>query len=426
MLSKINSQYSIGIIGLGYVGLPLAIEFGKKYKVFAYDTNIKRIKELKNKIDINKEIGLKKFNQSKKLFFTNKINELSKCNIYIVSVPTPINKKNQPNLKLLFSACQKISTILKKKDIVIFESTVYPGLTEEFCVPILEKKSDLIYNKDFFCGYSPERINPGDKLHTLDKVIKITSGSNLKTSLIVDKLYKSIIKSGTFMVSSIKIAEAAKVIENTQRDLNIAFINELAVIFDKMNINTYEVLSAASTKWNFLNFSPGLVGGHCIGVDPYYLTYKSQKLKYNPKLILAGRKINENFANFLISKLFKQMKLKNIKLNKSKFLIMGLTFKENCNDIRNSKVLDITDKLIAKKISFDIYDPLLSKKLVPKKLSNKLITIPKKNYYDVILITVAHQYFIDLGIDKIINFTKEKNIIFDIKNIFNNKHLLKL
>ncbi len=426
MNQKLSIKYSIGIIGLGYVGLPLAIEFAKKYKVFGYDTNLKRIKELKKKVDVNKEIQSKKFNQSKKIIFTNKINELSKCNIYIVSVPTPINKRNKPNLNLLFLACKKISTILTKKDIVIFESTVYPGLTEEYCAPILEKNSNLIYNKDFFCGYSPERINPGDKFHTLDKVTKITSGSNFETALIVDKLYKSIIKSGTFLVSSIKVAEAAKVIENTQRDLNIAFVNELAVIFDKMNINTNEVLSAASTKWNFLNFSPGLVGGHCIGVDPYYLTYKSQKLKYNPKLILAGRKINENFANFLISKLFKQMKNKNIKLYKSKFLIMGLTFKENCNDIRNSKVLDIIDKLTAKKISFDIYDPVLSKKLISKKLSKKIITNPKKNYYDVILITVAHKNFIDLGINKIAKFAKEKNIIFDIKNIFNNKHLLKL
>ena len=419
-------KYKIGIIGLGYVGLPLAIEFGNKFKVFGYDTNLKRINDLKKKNDINKEISKEKFTKSKNLIFTNKFSELKYCNIFIISVPTPIYANKKPNLSLLSSACNKVSSILKKNDIVIFESTVYPGLTEEFCVPILEKKSSLKYNIDFFCGYSPERVNPGDKKHSIDKIVKITSGSNSKTALIVDSLYKSIVKTGTFLVSSIKVAEAAKVIENTQRDLNIAFINELAIIFNKMDININEVLSAASTKWNFLKFYPGLVGGHCIGVDPYYLTYKSLKLNYTPKLILAGRKLNEDFSNFLMTKLFKEMKNKKINVKKSRFLIMGLTFKENCSDIRNSKVLKIISQLSKKKIYFDIYDPNVDKNNVEYKISKNIIKLPKKNYYDIILITVSHNSFINLGINRIKKFAKQKNIIFDIKNIFNDNQLLKL
>jgi len=420
------SLNKIGIVGLGYVGLPLAIEFGKKFNVVGFDTNLNRINKLNKKIDDNNEITKLKFTESKKLTFTNSIDRLSQCNIFIISVPTPILKNKNPDLRILKSACSKVSNLLKKNDIIIFESTVYPGLTEEICVPLIEKISQLKYNIDFFCGYSPERINPGDKKHALNQIIKITSGSNKKTLNIVDKLYSCIIRAGTYRASSIKVAEAAKVIENTQRDLNIAFVNELAIIFDKMNINTNEVLKAASTKWNFLNFVPGLVGGHCIGVDPYYLTFQSKIKKYQPKLILSGREINENFDKFLLTKLFKQMYLKKINISSAKFLIMGLTFKENCKDTRNSKVFKIIQKLQLKKINYEIYDPNVDKILMKKNIANKIIKFPKSNNYDVIIISVAHSHFKKLGFKKVTNFAKNNNIIFDIKNIFPKKNLLRI
>ena len=416
----------IGIIGLGYVGLPLAIEFGKKFDVIGFDTNLNRVDQLKKKIDNNNEISKKKFIESNKLTFSSSIGMLSQCNIFIISVPTPILKNKNPDLRILKSACNKVAKLLKKEDIIIFESTVYPGLTEEVCVPLIENISLLKYNIDFFCGYSPERINPGDKKHSLNQIIKITSGSNRKTLNIVDKLYRSIIKAGTFRASSIKVAEAAKIIENTQRDLNIAFVNELAIIFNKMNIDTADVLKAASTKRNFLNFSPGLVGGHCIGVDPYYLTFKAKSKNYQPKLILAGRNLNENFDKFLLKKLFYQMTLKSFNLSSSKFLIMGLTFKENCNDIRNSKVFKILDKFKSKRINFEVYDPYVDKVLIKKDIANKIIEYPKSNYYDVIIITVAHSHFKNLGFHKIRNFANKKNIIFDVKNIFPNKAILRI
>ena len=426
MKKNFFNYYKIGIIGLGYVGLPLAIEFGKKFEVVGFDTNIKRINNLNKKTDSNNEITKIQFSESKNLSFSNSISKLAHCNIFIISVPTPILKNKNPDLRILKSACLKVSKILKKNDIIIFESTVYPGLTEEICVPLIEKNCQLKYNIDFFCGYSPERINPGDKKHSLSQIVKITSGSNKKTLNIVDKLYSCIIKVGTYRASSIKVAEAAKVIENTQRDLNIAFVNELAIIFDKMGISTLDVLKAASTKWNFLNFSPGLVGGHCIGVDPYYLTFKSLLKKYHPKLILSGREINENFYKYLLIKLFKTMVTKNINISSSKILIMGLTFKENCNDIRNSKVFKIINNFKSKKIYYDIYDPNVDKIMIKKDITNKIINYPKLNYYDVIIITVAHKHFINLGFNKILKFAKKRNIIFDIKNIFPNKKVLKV
>ena len=415
-------MHNIGIIGLGYVGLPLALAFSKKYFIKAFDKDSKRIETLKRNEDINNEV--KKFElikTSKKIFYTKNIYDLEKCNVYIVAVPTPIKKNKKPELKFLYNACIKISQIIKKNDIVIFESTVYPGLTEEYCAKIIEKKSGLKFNKDFFCGYSPERINPGDNIHSISNIIKITSGSTPKISNLIDKIYKDIIKAGTYKVNSIKIAEAAKVIENAQRDINIAFINEISIIFDKIGIDTNQILKAASTKWNFINFKPGLVGGHCIGVDPYYLTHKSLKLGYKPKIILAGRKVNDSMPKYIFSKLREKMKSKNLSFKSTKILVMGITFKENCNDTRNSKVFDLISYLNKYKFKTDVYDPLIH-----KKKSYNLIKFPKKNYYDVIIIAVAHNEFIRLGKKNIINFAKKKNIIFDLKNIFNDKNFLSI
>ena len=412
----LKKNIKIGIIGLGYVGLPLAIEFGKKFKVIGYDQNKSRIKNLKNFIDLNYDIKKEAFEKSKKLLFSDKIDDIAKCNTYIVTVPTPILKNKKPDLSYLKKACINLSVFLKDKDIVIFESTVYPGLTEEFCAPLLQKHSNLIFNKDFFCGYSPERINPNDKKHTLENIVKITSGSNKLTANFVDQLYKKIIKAGTFKVSSIKIAEAAKVIENSQRDLNIAFMNELSIIFNKLGINTNEVLKAASTKWNFLNFSPGLVGGHCIGVDPYYLTYKSQKEGYNPKIISAGRLINDKFTDFVIKKALISAK-KKFKNTKIKFLILGLTFKENCVDYRNSKSIELIKKLRKKNYVTHCFDPLVNRDEFYKKHRFKVLKKIQSNFYHCCIISVAHNEFKKMGNKKIRKFLVEDGIIFDVKNI---------
>ncbi len=410
-----NNDIKITIVGLGYVGLPLALAFSKKYNVIAFDKNKNRIKELKIGFDINKETS-KKILLNSKIFLTSEIKEIKNSNFYIVAVPTPINSNNKPDLRNLKSACLMISKVLKKNDFVVFESTVYPGLTEEFCVPLLEKNNKLRLNKDYYCGYSPERINPGDKKHGIENIVKITSGSNKYSSNKIDKLYKSIINAGTYKASSIKVAEAAKVIENTQRDLNIAFVNELSIIFDKLNLNTTEVLKAASTKWNFLEFYPGLVGGHCIGVDPYYLTHKSIIKGYKPKFILSGRIINNGMSRFVFDKLIQFFKKNKIKLSKINVLIMGMTFKENCADIRNSQVFDILKRLNKYKINFEIYDPWVgSVDKYNKKLIKKL---NKDNYYDAVIITVAHKKFIDIGYKKIQKILKKKSLLFDLKNIF--------
>lgn len=418
-MKKIN----ISIIGLGYVGLPLALEFGKKYNVVGYDLNKERIKQLKNNIDINNDISCNEIRSSNKILFSNNEINISNSNYYIITVPTPIKKNKQPDKSKIFNACKLVGKFLKKNDIVIFESTVYPGLTEEECAPILENISKLKYNKEFFCGYSPERINPGDKIKKLKNIIKITSGSNFQTLNKVDNLYKTIINAGTHKVKSIKIAEAAKVIENAQRDLNIGFVNELSLIFDKMELDTNEILKAANTKWNFLNFKPGLVGGHCIGVDPYYLTYKSQKIGLNPKLILSARSVNDNMPKYIIAKLIKNLKKKRININGSKILILGLTFKENCSDIRNSKVFDIIDIAVKKNAKIDVYDPYVNIESLNLKRKFNFISKPKKNFYDCVLILVGHEYFIkSLGSKKIINYGKKNNVIFDIKNIFPHKN----
>ena len=415
------SRIKLAIIGLGYVGLPLAVEFGKKREVISYDSSQKRISELRDGIDRTLEIKNKKFLLLKKIIFTSFSKDLAKCNFYIIAVPTPIFRNKEPNMTCLKQACRTVGLFLKKGDIVVFESTVYPGATEEVCVPILERISKLKLNYDFFVGYSPERINPGDKYHKLSDIIKITSGSTVQTARTVNALYSSIIKAGTYMASSIKIAEAAKIIENTQRDLNIALINELSLIFNKLNINTQEVLKAAGTKWNFLNFKPGLVGGHCIGVDPYYLTYKARSLGYNPKIILAGRKINNFMSSFIISQLKKKMKEKKINIKNSKILVMGLTFKENCPDIRNSKVFDVISKLIKLNVKVDCFDPWINKNDLFRNINLKELKKIKNNYYDSIIIAVPHKNFLDLGIKNIKKFVKKNNVVYDLKSLFPSK-----
>ena len=413
----IDSKILIGVVGLGYVGLPLSIEFGKKIRVIGFDLNKQRIRQLKIKNDKNNDINKGDFEKSKKLTFTSSINDLSICNVYIITVPTPITKSKTPDLKYIKRACEDIGYFLKKKDIVILESTVYPGVSEEFCVPILEKKSNLIFNKDFFFGYSPERINPNDKKFKITNIVKITSGSDIKTTNFVDNLYKKIISAGTYKVNEIKVAEAAKVIENSQRDINIAFMNELCLIFEKLNIDTDQVLKAASTKWNFINFKPGIVGGHCIGVDPYYLTHKSTKHGYTPKIITSGREINDKFPTYIIKKAIKNTK-KKFYVKKLKFLVLGISFKENCVDYRNSKSIELVKLLKARGYETNCYDPLIDINDFNKK--NK-IQISKKilsSYYHCVIISVAHNYFINLGEKNIRKYLVKNGVIFDVKNIF--------
>ena len=413
-----KKKLNVAIIGLGYVGLPLALEFSKKRKIIGFDTNKSRIDNLKLGVDKNFEFNKKEIKSKVQLKLTSSVKDLKFLNCYIITVPTPINKSKQPNLKPLKSASTMIGKILKKNDLVIYESTVYPGCVEEVCVPILEKFSRLKYNENFFCGYSPERINPGDKNHTISNIKKITSGSNPQIAKIVDDLYNEIIVVGTHKASSIKVAEAAKVIENTQRDLNIAFINELSILFRKMNIDTKEVLDAAESKWNFLPFKPGLVGGHCIGVDPYYLTYKAKSVGYRPKIILAGRYINDNMGNQVINEFIKKLKIKNIRVNKAKILIMGLTFKENCADIRNSGIKKIINKLRKLGCNLDLYDPWVVNKEIKKTYNISISTKLKQNKYDGIIIAVAHKKFKKIGIKIIKSLCKKNHVIFDLKYLF--------
>tara|TARA_Y100000739_G_C20613972_1_gene470654 strand:- start:6707 stop:7984 length:1278 start_codon:yes stop_codon:yes gene_type:complete len=414
-LTKIN----LSVIGLGYVGLPLAVEFGKSLNVIGYDISENRIDELKSNFDKTLELNSQQIKESKGLSFTSKIDELSKCNAFIVTVPTPIDSNNEPNLEPLINASKMVGNILKKNDTIIYESTVFPGATEEVCVPILEQFSGLKFNVDFFVGYSPERINPGDKEHTITKIKKVTSGSSPETASFVDDLYSSIITAGTYKAPSIKVAEAAKVIENTQRDLNIALINELAIIFNKLNIDTEEVLNAAGTKWNFLNFRPGLVGGHCIGVDPYYLTYKSQSEGYQPEIILAGRKLNDGMGEYVAIRLIDELIQKGIKASDARILIMGYTFKENCPDIRNTKVINIINKLIEYDAEIDVFDPWASSDDINLiNASFSYVEEPLAQTYDAIIIAVSHDKFIKMGINNIKKFAKDTHIIFDLKYSF--------
>ena len=413
-----SEEIKIAIIGLGYVGLPLALEFSKKKKVIGFDINKDRIKDLNSGIDKNLDFQKNEIQISKKLNFTYNVEDLKFANCFIITVPTPIDEFKKPDLLPLLSASEMVGKIIKKGDLIIYESTVYPGCVEDECVPILEKFSELRYNIDFFCGYSPERINPGDKKHTLSNIKKITSGSTPEIANFVDNLYKEIITAGTHMAPNIKVAEAAKIIENTQRDLNIALINELSIIFDKLNIDTKEVLDAASTKWNFLPFKPGLVGGHCIGVDPYYLTYKAEKIGYHPKIILAGREINDSMGNYVALKFIEELKKKNIKIKGSKILIMGLTFKENCTDIRNSGIKNVIEKLKKNNCYLDLYDPWVNNDEIKKIYDIIPNSELNENTYDGIIIAVAHDIFKEMSKNKILNLCKKNHVIYDLKYLF--------
>ena len=417
MINKIK-DLKLAVIGLGYVGLPLALEFSKKKAVIGFDIDKNRINELKSGLDKNLEFNKEELQKAKQLHFTNNIEDLKLANCFIVTVPTPIDKFKKPDLKPIFLASEIISKLLKKKDLIIYESTVYPGCIEEECVPILEKFSNLSFNKDFFCGYSPERVNPGDKQHTISNIKKITSGSTPEATNLVDNLYKSIIRAGTHKAPSIKVAEAAKVIENTQRDLNIALINELSILFNKLNIDTQAVLDAAESKWNFLPFKPGLVGGHCIGVDPYYLTHKAESIGYEAKIILAGRELNDKMGEYVASQLVFAMKKKNIEIKNSRILIMGLTFKENCADIRNSGVKILFDSLKKLNCIIDLYDPWVNDDDIKRVYDINPIQTLTKNTYDGLLIAVAHDEFKTLGENTIKNLCKKISVIYDLKNLF--------
>jgi UDP-N-acetyl-D-galactosamine dehydrogenase len=403
---------------LGYVGLPLAVEFGKKYRTIGFDLNSNRVDALISGTDSTLEVSSAELKEARQLEFTTDTGAIAVCNVFIVAVPTPIDAAKRPDFKPLEGASRTVAKALKKGDVVVFESTVYPGATEEVCVPLLEQGSGLKYNQDFFCGYSPERINPGDKLHRLPSIVKITSGSTPEAALFVDKLYKSIITAGTFPASSIKVAEAAKVIENTQRDVNIALINELALIFEKLDISTHEVLAAARTKWNFLPFSPGLVGGHCIGVDPYYLTHKAQEVGYHPNMILAGRRLNDNMGNYIASTVIKKMVKKGIDIANSRILVLGLTFKENCPDLRNTRVIDIIAEFADYGISVDVYDPWVHSDEAFREYQIRLIEHLQEDTYSGIVIAVAHQQFAEMTVSQLRKLCKNVSVIYDVKSLF--------
>ncbi len=417
-MTKNFDKFQIAIVGLGYVGLPLAIEFAKKYSVIGYDINQSRVSDLQKSFDKTLEVKKSELLEAKSLAFTSNLDEIRNCNIYIIGVPTPVNNKKEPDFKNLCLASEAIGSILNPGDIVIYESTVYPGATEEICVPILEEESNLKFNEEFYVGYSPERINPGDKEHRLPDIKKVTSGSTPEIATIIDELYKKIIPAGTHKVSSIRVAEAAKVIENTQRDVNIGLINELATIFNKLSIDTEEVLEAAGTKWNFLPFRPGLVGGHCIGVDPYYLSYKAQSIGYQPEMILAGRRINDGMSSYIVKELSNRLLKKETKVDQSKILIMGLTFKENCPDTRNTKVFEIIDELEKLGAEIDTYDPWVDKTSLDNKYSDNHIDKLKKNDYDAVIIAVAHEVFKEIKISEIKSLCKSDHIIYDLKYLF--------
>lgn len=414
----LDSEIKLCVVGLGYVGLPLAIEFGKKFPTIGYDLNSERISELSYKRDSTNEISNIEFEEAKFLRFTNDLSSIAESNVYIVTVPTPIDENKEPDLSPLISASKAISAFLKEGDVVIYESTVYPGATEEICLPLLESGSNLRLNIDFYLGYSPERINPGDRKHKLSNILKVTSGSTPEVASFIDDLYSKIITAGTYSAESIKVAEAAKVIENTQRDLNIALINELSVIFNKLNIDTEQVLKAAETKWNFLSFRPGLVGGHCIGVDPYYLTHKAQSVGYNPEVILSGRKINDEMGIQVAENLINAMVNKGIEIKGSKILIMGICFKENCPDIRNSKVVDVAKRLLSEKINLEIHDPWADKEQVNKEYGLKIIDKMNTNY-DAIVLAVGHDQYRNMPIKDLKALCNEKSVIYDLKYLLN-------
>lgn len=409
------SKPKVAIIGLGYVGLPLAVEFGKKFQTIGFDINEGRVKELNQGIDRTLEVTSEELTQATQLSCTTLPSDITACDFYIVTVPTPIDKHKQPDLTPLRKASELLGKVIGKGSVVIYESTVYPGATEEDCVPILEQESKLTFNQDFFVGYSPERINPGDKTHRLPNILKVTSGSTPEIAEKVDALYREIITAGTYKASSIKVAEAAKVIENTQRDVNIALVNELSIIFNRLGIDTLEVLEAAGTKWNFLPFRPGLVGGHCIGVDPYYLTHKAQAVGYHPEMILAGRRLNDGMGQYVVSQLVKGMLQKQIQVDQANVLVMGLTFKEDCPDLRNTRVVDIIEELKEYNVNVDVVDPLCESQEAFEEYGIELTSNPKKGQYDAVILAVAHKEFKAMDIADIKAFGRENHVLYDLK-----------
>lgn len=412
-----HNNVKIAIVGLGYVGLPLAVEFGKKRSVVGFDIHQARIEALKSGQDHTLEVDESELASAKQLQFSHRAEDLQECQIFIVTVPTPIDEYRQPDLTPLIKASETIGKVLKKGDIVIYESTVYPGATEEDCVPVLERVSGLKFNQDFFAGYSPERINPGDKMHRVTNIRKVTSGSTPEIAQVVDALYNEIIVAGTHLAPSIRVAEAAKVIENTQRDVNIALINELALIFNKMGIDTQDVLEAAGTKWNFLPFRPGLVGGHCIGVDPYYLTHKAQSIGYHPEIILAGRRLNDSMGAYVATQLVKAMLKKKIQVDGARVLVMGLTFKENCPDLRNTKIIDILAELKEYNIAVDVYDPWIDAAEAQHEYGISVIETPKEGQYDAIILAVSHDQFKKMTVGEIRSFGRDSHVLYDLKYI---------
>ena len=409
----------ISIIGLGYVGLPLAIEFGKKYNVLGFDINSQRIKELQANEDSTLEVSKDNFLKSKYISFSSNESDLKDSDVFIITVPTPIDAVKRPDLSLIKKATEMVGKYIKKGAIVIYESTVFPGCTEEICVPILEEISSLKYNKDFYCGYSPERINPGDKVNTITKIVKVTSGSNNDIAKKIDELYKSIITAGTFMAASIKVAEAAKVIENTQRDLNISLVNELSVIFNRLDIDTLDVLQAAESKWNFLPFKPGMVGGHCIGVDPYYLTHKAEEVGYNPQVILAGRRINDNMGRYAAKNVIKMMIKNNIDVSNSNIAVLGITFKENCPDIRNTKVVDLINELKSWNVKVSVCDPWADKEEVEEMYGLHLMNLDESDKFDSIVVAVGHNQYRQMNLEFLRNKCKgKKPVLADIKSLY--------
>jgi UDP-N-acetyl-D-galactosamine dehydrogenase len=408
----------IGVIGLGYVGLPLAVALGERFPAVGFDINRRRINELREGRDNTLEVSPEELTKASRLTFSDKAEDIASCNFYIVTVPTPIDDYKRPDLSPLISASNIVGKILKKGDVVVYESTVYPGCTEEVCVPLLEKGSGLVFNRDFFAGYSPERINPGDKQHRLATIAKVTSGSTPAAADLIDTVYGSIITAGTHKASSIRVAEAAKVIENTQRDVNIALINELALIFNRLGIDTLEVLEAAGTKWNFLPFRPGLVGGHCIGVDPYYLTHKAQEIGYHPEVILAGRRINDNMGGYVAGRVMRLMTKRRIPMADSRVLILGLAFKENCPDLRNTRVVDIAAEFKGYHANVDIYDPWVNAEEAEHEYRIKPVASPAAGAYDAVILAVAHDEFRALGIDGIRRLCKPNAVVYDVKSMF--------
>ncbi|MEC4719294.1 Vi polysaccharide biosynthesis UDP-N-acetylglucosamine C-6 dehydrogenase TviB [Noviherbaspirillum sp. CPCC 100848] len=414
---KISINTHIAVIGLGYVGLPLAVEFGKRYPTIGFDINRSRINELKEGRDSTLEVSPEELAESARITYTTDMELLRRADVFIVTVPTPVDDHKKPDLTPLQKASETVGQVIRPGGTVVYESTVYPGATEEYCVPIIERVSGLKFNVDFFAGYSPERINPGDKAHRLTSITKVTSGSTPESAEFVDSLYASVITAGTHKASSIKVAEAAKVIENTQRDLNIALMNELAIIFKKLGIDTEDVLNAAGTKWNFLRFNPGLVGGHCIGVDPYYLTHKAEGLGYHPQVILAGRRINDNMSGYVVGQLVKQMIKRSIHLENANVLVMGMTFKENCPDLRNSKVIDSINKLKDYNINVDVYDPWVSPAAAQHEYGITPVQEPAVGKYDAIVLAVAHRQFREMSAADMRRFGKEKHVLFDLKYV---------